>query len=197
LVLFCDASQYVLGAVLSQVYDKLENPAVVMHASRFLLTAQRNYSQLEKEGMAIIYGIKSSSTTCLVSSLHYALSRLPLPEASIEAPLSSELVLLIEHLCSFPLTATHFKTMTYKDPILSCVYLYILHGWPHITEDHILQSYLSRQKELSILRGASCGVIKWSFLQQDIKLFWRSCMNCTKWHPGLKEGLEWWCGGKS
>ena len=51
LVLSCDASQYELGAVLSQVYDEQEKP--VAYTSRSLLTAKRNYSQLEKEGLAI------------------------------------------------------------------------------------------------------------------------------------------------
>jgi len=39
LVLCCDASQYGFGAVLSQVYDKLEKP--VAHASRSLLLGQK------------------------------------------------------------------------------------------------------------------------------------------------------------
>jgi len=81
------------------------------------------------------------------------LCKLPLPEAPTETPLPNELVLLIETFILGPLTATQIKTMTCKDPTLSLVYLYILHGWPHTTDDHILQSYLSRQKELSILIG--------------------------------------------
>ena len=56
LVLSCDASQYGIGAVLSQVYDKLEKP--VAYVSRSLSSAEKNYSQLEKEGLAIVFGIK-------------------------------------------------------------------------------------------------------------------------------------------
>jgi len=93
------------------------------------------------------YALKFKSGT--TNSNADALSRLPLPETL----LPSELVLLMEHLSSGPLTATQIKTMTHKDPILSHVYLYILHSWPHTTVDHILQSYLSRQKELSIFDG--------------------------------------------
>jgi len=201
LVLCFDASQYGLGAVLSQVYDKLEKP--VAYSSRSLSAAERNYSQLEKEGLAIVYGIKkfhnylfgrkftlctnhkplqsllneskavpTIASACIqrwaltLSMYEYtlkfksgttnsntdALSRLPLPEAPTETPLPSELVLM-EHLSLGPLTATQIKTMTCKDPTLSRVYLYILHGWPHTTDDHILQSYLSRRKELSIFDG--------------------------------------------
>ena len=56
LLLSCDASQYGVGAVLSQVCNGDEK--LVAYASRTLTTAERNYSQLEKEGLALIYGVR-------------------------------------------------------------------------------------------------------------------------------------------
>ena len=56
LLLSCDASQYGVGALLSQVCNGDEKP--VAYSSRTLTNAERNYSQLEKEGLALIFGVK-------------------------------------------------------------------------------------------------------------------------------------------
>jgi hypothetical protein len=56
LVLAVDASPIGVGAVISHEVDGVDRP--IEFASRSLTTAERNYSQIDREALAIVFGVK-------------------------------------------------------------------------------------------------------------------------------------------
>ena len=59
-----DASQYGIGAVISQIGHSGEEQPVA-YASRTLSVAEQNYSQIEKEALSLIFAYVSSTNICM------------------------------------------------------------------------------------------------------------------------------------
>src|SRR6185369_15019467 len=63
--IMCDASDYVVGAVLGQTKDK--NHHAIAYASKTLTGAQLNYATTEKELLAVVFAI-DKFRSCLVGT---------------------------------------------------------------------------------------------------------------------------------
>ena len=77
LMIACDASTYAVGAVLSHLMpDWSKKP--IMFTSRMLSKAEKNYSQIEKEGLAIIFVVKNFTSLFTEDTLRFKLTIKPL-----------------------------------------------------------------------------------------------------------------------
>ena len=70
LVLACDASTKGVGCVLSHLIDGVERP--IAFYSRTLKPAEKNYSVLDKEALAVICGSEEVPLLFVWSVVHYS-----------------------------------------------------------------------------------------------------------------------------
>ena len=70
-VLYVDASLVGVSAILAQREPGTEKEQVVSYGSRSLTSVEKRYSQTEKEGLAIVWGIEHFHLFCLESHSHF------------------------------------------------------------------------------------------------------------------------------
>ncbi|QQP49151.1 Uncharacterized protein FKW44_009694, partial [Caligus rogercresseyi] len=112
LILSTDASPHGLGAVLSQTDNANERP--VAFASRKLSKAERNYSQIDKEATAIIYGLTKFERyllgrSFLIKTDHKPLQYILNPDKELPGVVSARLTRFAVKLASFNFKILHVK----------------------------------------------------------------------------------------
>ena len=81
------------------------------------------------------------------------LIRFPHALTGPDAPIPGEVTLLMDMMESSPITPTHVRLMTGRDPVLSRVHEYIIGGCPGISPQKEFKPFASGKQELSVHVG--------------------------------------------
>uniref|UniRef100_A0A0K0FRB1 RNA-directed DNA polymerase n=1 Tax=Strongyloides venezuelensis TaxID=75913 RepID=A0A0K0FRB1_STRVS len=205
LVLATDASEYGLRAVLL-MRDKKGKERPLSHASKTFSPSQKNWSQLDKEAAAIIFGKKANLPITIVKrvdrwniilrryqyDIEYintkefakadCLSRLPSPEIM---PEDKEMDEIVERLLEdYPLDLEIIKKEQQKDSIIAAVIQLVLTSFPIYVKDEEIKKDQAYQNELNMMNGVLfkniCVIIPVSLRDRVLALLHEGHFGATK-----------------
>ncbi|XP_015269353.1 PREDICTED: uncharacterized protein K02A2.6-like [Gekko japonicus] len=201
LVLAADVSPYGIGAVLShRMADGSEAP--VAYYSRSLSGAQKNYAQIDKEGLAIIAAVKKFhdfvyGCRFLIVTDHKPLLGIFAPNHPTPNIISPRMLHWTLCLSAYEYDLEHRpgKAIGHADAL--SLLNWVLRGWPSAVFEPEFKAYNMRKTELSISRGC----ILWgNRVVIPPSLRRRVLESLHSGHPGivhmkaLVRGYVWWPG---
>ncbi|KAJ8882585.1 hypothetical protein PR048_014396 [Dryococelus australis] len=178
---------------------------------------ERNYFQIDKEALAIMFGVtkfrqyltawpfivitgrsQTASTSMAGTEIGHAdaLNRLPVQGPKIE-------VLMLEAFPDSPIEAEQLASLTEEDLVLSGVKYHIFAAWPQGNKPDSLRPYWNRRDQLSLYKGCllwgnhvvvpTAVYMWWPGMDQDIEGMVSHCHTCQQQraNPATMQDLRW------